>query len=57
MFMEYILGLLTEFNTMFQADSPLFRVLKEERVKLVKILSRNFMTTKYVQENGMNVDP
>ena len=57
MFMEYILGLLTEFNTMFQADSPLFHVLKEETVKLVKILSRNFMTTKYVQEKGMTVDP
>ena len=57
MFMEYILGLLTEFNTMFQADAPLFHVLKEETVKLVKILSRNFMTTKYVQEKGMTVDP
>jgi hypothetical protein len=42
---------------MFQADAPLFHVLKEETVKLVKILSRNFMTTKYVQEKGMTVDP
>ena len=57
MFMEYILGLLTEFNTMFQADAPLFHVLKEETVKLVKILSRNFMTTNYVQKKGMTVDP
>ena len=57
MFTEYILGLLIDFNTMFQADALLFHVLKEETVKLVKTSSLNSMTTKYVQEKGITIDP
>ncbi|XP_063239989.1 uncharacterized protein LOC134540887 [Bacillus rossius redtenbacheri] len=52
-FMSYVLGLLTNFNTLFQGEMPLLHRLKSEVERLLKTLCCNFMSPSYVK--GMDV--
>lgn len=56
-FMSYSLGLLTNFNTLFQGEGPLLHLLKPEIEKLLKTISMNFMTVEYIRnlDSIMNV--
>lgn len=58
-FMSYSLGLLTNFNTLFQGEGPLLHLLKPEIEKLLKTISMNFMTIEYIRnlDSIMNVSP
>lgn len=57
--MSYSLGLLTNFNTLFQGEGPLLHLLKPEIEKLLKTICMNFMTIEYIRNLGsiMNVSP
>lgn len=55
--MSYSLGLLTNFNTLFQGEGPLLHLLKPEIEKLLKTICMHFMTIEYIRNLGsiMNV--
>lgn len=57
--MSYTLGLLTNFNTLFQGERPLLHLLKLEIEKLLKTISMNFMTIEYIRnlDSIMNISP
>ncbi|XP_042304027.1 uncharacterized protein LOC121920849 [Sceloporus undulatus] len=42
-FVSYILGLFTDFNTMFQSESPLLHKVKPEIQRLLKTLTSNYL--------------
>ncbi|KAJ8930422.1 hypothetical protein NQ314_016748 [Rhamnusium bicolor] len=48
-FMSYVLTLLTDFNTMFQAETPLLYKLKPEVENLLKTLSSNYLKMAYIK--------
>lgn len=48
-FMSYTLGLLTNFNKLFQSEGPLLYMLKPEIEKLLKIVVMNFMNIEYIR--------
>lgn len=48
-FLEYSLGCLTNFNTVFQTKAPLLHKLKSEFNLLAKSLAKNFMNISYVR--------
>ncbi|CAG9785479.1 unnamed protein product [Diatraea saccharalis] len=48
-FMSYVLSLGTDFNTVFQSETPLLHMLKPEVEKLLKTLSTNYMNISYVR--------
>lgn len=52
-FMSYNLGLLNEFNLMFQAETPLLHKLKPETEKLLRVLCLNFMPLSFVKQNDV----
>lgn len=52
-FMSYVLGLLTNFNTMFQAEKPLLYKLKPEVEKLLTILCSNFLDIKDLKNKNV----
>lgn len=58
-FMSYSLGLLTNFNTLFQGEGPLLHSLKPEVEKLLKTVSMNFMSIEYKRnlDSIINVSP
>ena len=43
MFVDYALGLLNDFNVLFQSKSPIFYKLKTEILKLIATLAINYM--------------
>ena len=43
MFVDYALGLLNDFNVLFQPKSPIFYKLKTEILKLIATLAINYM--------------
>ncbi|KAI4455591.1 hat family dimerization domaincontaining protein-related [Holotrichia oblita] len=47
-FMSYVLGLLTDFNKLFQSESPLLYKLKYETESLLKTILLNFMKKEFV---------
>lgn len=51
-FMSYVLGILCEFNRMFQAEKPLLHKLKPEVEKLLKDMCSNYMDVEYVKKNS-----
>lgn len=56
--LKYSLGLLNNFNTLFQSESPTLFILKEKIWWLMKTFARNFMNTRYVIGcNISNLDP
>lgn len=50
-FMSYTLGLLTDFNLLFQSEIPLLHRLKPETETLLKTLCSNFLDISYVKGN------
>lgn len=48
-FMSYVLGLMTDFNILFQSESPLLHLLKPECEKLLKTICSNFIDIKYLR--------
>lgn len=48
-FMSYVLSLVTDFNTIFQSETPLLHKLKPEVEKLLKTMSANYMKINYVR--------
>ncbi|KAJ8963505.1 hypothetical protein NQ314_005584 [Rhamnusium bicolor] len=48
-FMSYVLTLLTDFNTMFQAETSLLYKLKPEVENLLKTLSSNYLKMAYIK--------
>lgn len=58
-FMSYSLGLLTNFNTLFEGEGPLLHLLKPEVEKLLKTINMNFMTIEYIRnlDSIVNVSP
>ena len=48
-FMSYILGVLCDFNVLFQGEESLLYKLKPEVEKILKDVCMNFMQTKYVK--------
>ncbi|KAJ8970481.1 hypothetical protein NQ314_001210 [Rhamnusium bicolor] len=48
-FMSYVLTLLTDFNTMFQAETPPLYKLKPEVENLLKTLSSNYLKMAYIK--------
>jgi len=49
-FMSYTLGLLTNFNKLFQCEGPLlYNMFKPEIEKLLKIVVMNFMDIEYIR--------
>lgn len=51
--MSYNLGLLNEFNLMFQAETPLLHKLIPETEKLLRLLCLNFMPLSFVKQNDV----
>ena len=49
MFVDYALGLLNDFNTVFQSKAPIFYRLKIEVIQLVETLLKNFMNARAVR--------
>ena len=49
MFVDYALGLLNDFNVLFQSKSPIFYKLKTEILKLITTLAINYMDGTYVR--------
>lgn len=49
-FMSYALGILNDFNKLFQSETPLLHVLKEETEKMLKDLCSNYMEMSYVRK-------
>ncbi|CAH0551089.1 unnamed protein product [Brassicogethes aeneus] len=52
-FMSYTLGILTEYNTLFQSESPLLHNLKPETEKLLKDICSNFLNMQYIRNNNV----
>lgn len=50
-FMSCVLGILTDFNVMFQSETPLLFKLKPEITKIVRDLCSNFLKIEYVRQN------
>lgn len=48
-FMSYVLGLLTEFNLLFQSEKPLLYKVKPETDRLLKILCSNYLQLSYIK--------
>lgn len=55
--MEYALGLMNDFNTLFQADSSQFSLLKPHVEALIRNLALNFIKPDYVRRQSLNIDP
>lgn len=49
-FMSYVLGLLTDFNILFQSETPLLHKLKPECETLLKTLCSNFVPVKELKD-------
>lgn len=49
-FLVYVLGLVNNFNTLFQSETPLLHKLKYEVEKLLRTLCSNFMPTTFVKK-------
>jgi hypothetical protein len=57
-FVEYVLGELNELNTMFQAQKPLFHLLKSQVQKLLCTLGMNFVKPSYIRvTNPFAINP
>ena len=55
---EYVLGELNEFNTIFQSEKPLFHLMKAQVEKLLQTLAVNFMKPSYVRTvNPFDINP
>lgn len=54
-FADYGLGLLNDFNTFFQAEMPLFGLLKPKVEELLKVIALNFMKPEYVRNTCIPV--
>lgn len=52
-FMSYVLGLLNDFNTMFQQETSLLHKIKPETMQLLKTLSSNYMKTTAVKAGNI----
>lgn len=52
-FMSYVLGLMTEFNTVFQTEKPLLHVVKPETQKLLKTLCANYMEISFIKRSDV----
>lgn len=48
-FMSYTLGILTEFNCLFQSETPLLHKLKPEMEKLLRDFCSNYMDISYIR--------
>lgn len=48
-FMSCVLGLTTDFNILFQSETPLLHRLKPEVEQLLKHLASNYMDVEYVR--------
>lgn len=61
-FMSYTLGLLNDFNILFQSESPLLHRVRPEIAKLLRVLCSNFIEFSYIkgtdifQLNHLNTD-
>lgn len=49
-FMSYILGILNDFNTLFQTESPLLYKLKPETENILKTLCSNYIKISIIQQ-------
>ena len=58
-FLSYALNLLNEFNTFFQAETPLLHVLKSKTQELVETVALNYLRSEYVHSfaNVLDIDP
>lgn len=57
-FLEYALGCLTDFNTVFQGEAPLLHELEPRVNKLIKDFASNFMHLTYVRSTeAAKIDP
>lgn len=52
-FMSYVLGILNDFNKMFQSESPLLYKLKPEVERLLKIIYSNYLTVDCIRQNNI----
>lgn len=52
-FMSYVLGLFTDFNTVFQAESPLLYKVKPEIQRLLKTLTSNYIQVHVVRSQDI----
>lgn len=52
-FMSYVLGLLVDFNILFQGESSLLHKLKPETERLLKIIYSNFLELKYFKNEDI----
>ncbi|XP_046689130.1 uncharacterized protein LOC124375050, partial [Homalodisca vitripennis] len=48
-FMSYVLGMLTDFNVMFQSETPLLHRLRPEVHKMLQDLCTNYMDLNYIK--------
>ncbi|KAG8179977.1 hypothetical protein JTE90_016351 [Oedothorax gibbosus] len=49
-FMSYVLGILVDFNLLFQSDKPLLHQLKPQVEKMLKDICSNFIDMKYLKK-------
>lgn len=52
-FMSYSLGLLNEFNTLFQSETPLLHKVKPETERLLRTLSCNFLDISFLKSKNV----
>ena len=52
-FLDYALGCLTEFNTVFQSESPLLHELEDRVGALIKDFASNFMLLDYTRATSL----
>lgn len=52
-FMSYTLGLLTDFNVLFQSEKPLLYKLKPETEKLLRILCSNYIDISSIRQENI----
>lgn len=53
--MSHVLGLMTEFNLVFQSEKPLLYKVKPETEKLVKTLSSYYMKMPIIRQYGKDI--
>lgn len=57
-FLSYALQCLNEFNTVFQAESPLLYTLKNRVADLIRDFASNFMEVEFVRDiDPLELDP
>lgn len=52
-FMSYVLGLMSDFNILFQTNKPLLHKLKPETVKLLTTICSNFIEIEVIRKNDI----